>query len=383
MGVRASFGRRIAPLAGALMGLTAACSRQPAAPAAGAEPPAVRAAVIRIQARPFTASVPVTGTLVSKSAVEVKAQTTGKVIKFPKEEGERVEAGEAVLWVEDTSYRLAVEQAQAAVCVAEAALARAQVLEAHARQELERARNLLGSGGITDKDWKAAELAEREARAQTALAAAQLEQARAALETARKQLHDTVVRAPVAGEIERRFVNPGAYVEPPTPVFRLVDNTQLELESSVAAAELGAIRRGQRVRFRINTYPGAVFEGHVLEVSPAVDPVTRSARVRIAAPNPGGRLKAGMFASGEILTDVVTRAITVPATAVYRADSESGEAYVLVVENGRAARRRVRIGRERDSELEIVEGLREGDLLIGEQNVELAEGVRVEPAGGR
>ena len=75
------------------------------------------------------------------------------------------------------------------------------------------------------------------------MAGAQLEQARAALDVARKHLRDAEIKSPVAGEIQRKFVNKGAYVEPPTPVFTLVDNSRLELESPVASADLAPIRR--------------------------------------------------------------------------------------------------------------------------------------------
>jgi len=168
--------------------------------------------VIRVEARPFAAAVAVTGTLVSRSSVDVKAETIGRVTRFPKEEGDAVAAGEAVVWVDAENYRLGVRQAETAVEVAEAALERALVLETHSRQEMDRARNLLSSGGITDKEFKAAGVAERESAAQVALARAQLEQARAALEVARKRLRDAVIRAPVAGEIHRKFLNAGAYV---------------------------------------------------------------------------------------------------------------------------------------------------------------------------
>lgn len=345
------------------------------------EPPPVQARVIRVKPEPFTATVAVTGTLISKTRVDVKAQTTGRVERFPKEEGERVQAGEAVIWVEDVNQRLSLSQAEAAVRVAEAALERARVVEAHSRSELERARNLLKSGGITDKDLKTAELAERDASAQVSLASAQLEQARAAVEVARKHLRDTIIRAPVAGEIQKKFVNTGAYVEPPTPVFTVVDNRNLELESPVAAAELAPIRSGQKVTFAVNSFPGETFEGRVIEVSPAVDVQSRSATVRIRVDNRTGRLKAGMFATGEVLTGVQSQAIVIPASAVYRSDASAKQSYVFVVENGRAAQRAVQIGRETDSRLEIVSGLREGDLLIAEQSIELAQGVRVEAAG--
>ncbi len=129
----------------------------------------------------------------------------------------------------------------------------------------------------------------------------------------------------------------------------------------------------------MNSYQGAAFEGRVIEINPAVDAETRAARVRIQVDNSSGRLKAGMFAQGEILTGVVAEAVVIPAAAVYRDDHSSKSSYVFVVENGKAVRRAVKIGRERNGTLEIVDGLRPGDALIIEQSIEVAEGVRVNP----
>ena len=354
------------------------CRRADPTPVSAAEPAPVQASIIRIESRPFAATVAVTGTLVSTSRVDVKAETTGRLGKFPKEEGDPVAAGEAVAWVEDENYRLAVRQAESAVAVGDAALARARVAEAHSRSELERARNLVQSGGITDKDLKTAQVADQDARAQVQFASAQLEQAQASLEIARKRLRDAVIHAPVTGEIQKKFVNAGAYLEPATAVMTLVDNRRLELESLVASADLAPIRAGQKVTFSVNSFPGAAFEGRVTEINPAVDTDTRSAKVRIRVENASGRLKAGMFAQGEVLTGVESRAIVIPAAAVYRDDRSAKASSVFVLEQGKAARRAVHIGRERDTSLEITDGLRPGDLLIAEQNIELAEGVRVQ-----
>jgi membrane fusion protein (multidrug efflux system) len=359
--------------------LLTGCRSKEARPVAAAEPPPVRVSVLQVRAQPLLASVPVTGTLVSNARVDVKAQVIGRVLRFDKQEGDSVAAGEALVWVDDENSRLAVQQADSAVKVAEAGLARAQVLDDHSRAELERAQNLLKSGGITDKDLKAAEAASQDARAQVVLAAAQLDQARAALAVARKHVRDAVICAPVAGQIQTRFVNPGAYVEAPTAVFTIVDNRQLELESPVAAAELAPIQPGQRVAFSVNSYPGTTFEGRVVEINPAVEAQTRSAKVRIRVDNLSGRLRAGMFAEGQIHTGVTAQAIAVPAAAVYRDDRSARSAFLYVVQDGRAVRRAVRLGRELDGKLEIVEGLRPGDLLIAEQSIEVAEGVRVAP----
>ena len=368
------------PRAAALLLLllpAAGCRRQEVRPAAASEPPPIPATLVKLAPQPLSITVPITGTLVSSARVDVKAETTGRVVRFDKQEGDAVQAGETVVWVDENNYRLALRQAESASEVAQAALEKAKVLEAHSRAELERARNLVASGGITDKDMQAARVAEQDARAQVALAGAQLAQARAAVEVARKRLADCAIHAPVAGEIQKKFINAGAYVEPTTALFTLVDNRRLELESPVASADLGGLRRGQRVTFTVNSYPGTVFEGRVEEVNPAVDTESRSARVRIRVDNTGGRLKAGMFAQGEILTGVQAGAIVVPAAAVYRDDRSARESTVFVVENGRAVRRAVRIGREQNQRLEIAEGLRPGDVLIAEQSIELAEGVRV------
>jgi RND family efflux transporter MFP subunit len=167
-------------------------------------------------------------------------------------------------------------------------------------------------------------------------------------------------------------------VEAPTALFTVVDNSKLELESPVASADLAPIRPGQRVTFTVNSYPGETFEGKVVEVAPAVDAETRSAKVRIQIVNPGGKLKAGMFSEGEILTGRTAAAVVIPSSAVYRDDRSVKSSYVFVVVNGKAAKRAVRIGRERNGKLEIVEGLNAGDALIPEQSIEIADGVRIQ-----
>jgi len=356
-----------------------ACRRQQAKSIASADPPPVAATVIAVAAEPYSITVPVTGTLVSRVRVDVKAEVIGHIARFDKEEGDHVAAGEAVVWVDDENFRLALRQSETAVESAEAALERARVIESHSRAELERAENLVKSGGITDKDLKAAQLACRDATAQVAVAQAQVEQMRAAVAVAQKRIRDTVIYAPVAGEIQRKVLNKGSYVEAPTHIFTIVDNRRLELESPVASADLASIRPGQRVTFQVNSYPGAKFEGRVIDVNPAVEEQTRSAKVRIQVENAGEKLKTGMFAEGEILTGITAGAIVVPASAVYRDDRSAKSAYVFTLTDGKATRCTVRIGHERDSRLEIIDGLHPGEQLITEQNIEIAEGVRVEP----
>ena len=355
----------------------AGCNQREAPVATRGAPPAATVQAVALKPEPFAGTLAVTGSLVSRSLVAVKAEVIGRIVRFDKEEGASVKAGETVVWVDNEKPGLAVREAESAVAVAEAALARTGVMEAHNQSELERAQNLITSGGITAKDLNAAKVAAQDSRAQVALARAQLAQSKAALGVARKRLAECEVKAPVAGEIFKKHVNTGAYLEAATAVFSLVDNGRLELESQVSASELGAVRTGQAVRFSVSSYPGETFAGRVIETSPAVDVESRSAKIRIQVDNSRGRLKAGMFAQGEIQTSAQKQAILIPLSAVYREDTSAKESYVYVVENGKARRRAVRIGREQPQRLEIVEGLKAGELLVAERSIELADGVPV------
>jgi membrane fusion protein, multidrug efflux system len=358
--------------------LQAGCGRKQAGAPVKVDAAALSVKTVQIETQALPLTVVVTGSLVSNSAVDVKAETTGRLLQFTKQEGDAVSAGETVAMVDEENYKIAVRQAQAAVQVADASLARTRVLAAHGKSELARSQNLVRSGGITEKDVEAAQLADRDAQAQVAVAEAQLAQARVAQDMAEKRLRDAAILAPVGGVIQRKYINPGAYVEPPTMVFSIVDNRQLELESPVPTALLGQIRAGQRVTFQVNSYPGSNFEGRVGEINPAVDALARSAKVRVRVDNTSGKLKAGMFVEGEILTGVAQQAVAVPAAAVYRSATPGQDSYVFVVDGGKAARRPVQLGREMDNRLEITSGLKPGDALVAEQRIELAEGVRVE-----
>jgi RND family efflux transporter MFP subunit len=358
--------------------LLGGCRSREAPAVQAAEAPPVLAAAMPVEPRPFTAIVPVTGSLISRTRVEVRAETFGRVLKFPKEEGERVRAGETVVWVEEDNYRLALKQAESSIHVAEAGVARAKVMAAHALNELDRAQNLIKSGGITEKDLKLAIVTEQDAESQVRVAEAQLDQARTSVEIARKKLADALIRAPVDGEIQKKHVNVGAYVEAPTPVFILVDNSRLELEAPLPASDLAQVRPGMRVTFTVSSYPDQRFEGRVIEIGPAVDADSRAAKVRIQVANTGGRLKSGMFAEGEIATDVAKSAIVIPTSAVYRNEKASGEGSVFVIADGHAVRRKLKLGRQLEGIVEVASGLNRGDVLITEQSLELAEGVRVQ-----
>ena len=135
------------------------------------------------------------------------------------------------------------------------------------------------------------------------------------------------------------------------------------------------------MRFGVNSYPETIFEGRIVDISPAVDSQTRAIAMRIQVDNSSGKLKAGMFAQGEIITGVEENAIVIPAAAVYRAGTSGEGAYVFVVNGGSASRREIQIASETGTSIVVADGLAPGDLLVTEQSIELADGIRVQPEG--
>ncbi len=356
--------------------LSSTCSNDSANSASNSMP-ALPVHVARIQPQRLDKTLDTTGSLVSSVAVGVKTEFAGRLVEMLKQEGDRVSQGELVARLDDVNARLAAEQARAALDVARATLERARVAERHARAEFERAQNLLKSGGITDQGFQTATVAAQDARAQVQLALAQVDQATQALAMAEKHLRDCRIVAPISGEVERKLMNPGSWVDGNTLIYRLVDNQRLELETYAASADLGQIAKGQKIHFTVAAYPDEVFEARIIAVGAAVDPQNRSAVVRAAVPNPSGRLKAGMFAKGEIVTGTKLDAVVVPSTALWR---RSGQApYVYVVEQSKARKREVRTGQEEAGGIEILAGLKGGETVVTDQNLELAEGVVVSP----
>ena len=340
-------------------------------------PPPLTVRVVHVEERPLELALDVTGSLVSSVAVEVKNEFAGRLVTMLKNDGDRVNRGELLAQLDDAEARLALAQARAALDVAEATVARARVAEEHAANEFERARNLLKSGGITDRDFQAAQMTGKDARAQVKLAEAQVEQARQAVALAEKRWRDCRIFSPITGEVEKKYVNPGGWLDGSQLLYRLVDNQRLEVETFVASSDLANIKFGQALRFSVAAYPQERFEARITHIGATVDTLNRSTPVRAAVPNSDGRLKAGMFVKGRVITAIKPQAIVVSADAVWR---RSGQApYVFVVENNQARRREVQLGHEDSSGIEVSRGLHSGDTVVLEQNLELADGVALAP----
>ena len=150
-------------------------------------------------------------------------------------------------------------------------------------------------------------------------------------------------------------------------LFQIADLSSVWLLADVFEQDLGSVRPGQAATIRIGAYPGAEFTGRVTFVYPTVTPETRTAKVRIEMPNPGGRLKPSMYASVEIAAgDGQDRTLAVPDSAVL----DTGTRQLVIVRRGEGAfePRTVTLGRRADGYVEVREGLADGDDVVVSAN---------------
>ncbi|HEX2081146.1 MAG TPA: efflux RND transporter periplasmic adaptor subunit [Longimicrobium sp.] len=357
----------------AMAASAAACSKKAdAAPggggAGGGRGPSVTLAATDIT-QPRRASleeaIAITGTLEPLERAEVRARLEGDVRDVYVREGEAVRAGQLLAIFDAGDQAGNARSADADVAAARSELGTAE-------WTLEQNRELHREGAIPERDVRVAEQAVSAARAR--LAAAEARRG-----STRREVADTRVVAPVSGVIERRTVNPGEHVTRNASLFTLVRGDVLELAAAVPERQAAGVRPGQTVRF---TADGVEFTGRVARMSPSVDPGSRSVTVYVQVPNSDGRLRAGTFASGRIVSRVLDDVLTIPLAAL-REGREGGDPVVYRVVDEKIDVTTVSLGLRDETQglVEVVDGLSEGDqVIVGNVGI-LGSGMAVRMAG--
>lgn len=308
----------------------------------------------------IAAGVALTGSLEPYRVADVKAQVPGVVTGLAVDRGSSVAAGAVLARIQAEGIR-----SQAAGAASGVAAARAQL--SVAQRNLESARTLHEAGALSELELRGAE-------AQFEAAQAQLAAARSQATGASEQAGRTVVRAPFAGQVSARPVNPGEAVNPGQTVVTLVDSRYLDLRGQVPVDQASRVRVGQPAEFTLTAFPGRTFTGTVARVDPVADPGTRQVGVTLRLPNEDGVLIAGMFAIGRVVTGGGTRAVVVPVGAVRTA----GGPHVLVVEGDQVVRRPVTLGERDDAAgvVAVLSGVAAGERVIVSPGT-VPEGTRV------
>jgi RND family efflux transporter MFP subunit len=336
---------------------------------------AVEIRVVKATVADIESVLEISGSLAPQSRVGVTAKIPGRLERVAVELGDRVSAGSTIATLERREVEAQVDAAVAAVAVARAGLEAAGAALDNASQEATRARTLFERGALPRQRLDAAETAARASAAQVDLAKANVAQAEAAERRARELLRDTTLVSPVAGVIVERNHDPGALVgrgEPPVAV--VADISVLKLEAGVSELDAGRLHVGSPVTVEVTARPAGHFDGRLAAIAPEVDARNRHFRIEVRVSNPRGELLGGMYAVARIVTGTAPRALTVPRDAV---SARNGQrvAFKVLGETVRAVP--VVEGISDTDRVQIVSGLREGDLVLADTRRTVAEGTRV------
>ena len=284
--------------------------------------------------------------------VHVFAPVGGRIVEMKVRPWDHVEKGQTLAVLESSDLARAVADYHKAL------------VDNQVKQKaLVRSKDLLDHLAISEREYQQAEGDAEQAGAEVDAAREQVQVFGMDPDHASTQL---LIQAPRPGVILDIGAAPGEFsqaLSAPLPLCTVADISTIWVLGDIYEKDLSAAKLGDEAQVTLNAYLDKHWSGRVSVVSGAVDPATRTFRVRVVLPNPGTTIKPGMFGSIRILRSSIT-GILVPTSAVIR---EGNETYMFVGRgNGRFERRGVKIGRSLEGSLEIISGLSAGDSIVSD-----------------
>ncbi len=367
------------------------------------EPEAARAPVevMVIERGEFPLRAEATGHLAPWRNAEISAEIGGVILERPIEEGQRVQAGQVLLRLDDREPRMRLKEAQADLLQARTEYAvqlsnAGEVTEAdttklaEARIQLKIAEEAFAAGNLLQSEldnarrrFEAMNLLAGNQREDVAAVYTNLTQREQQVEQAHLQLERTQVVAPFSGRIADLEVEAGQNIGAGTTLLTLLDDNRMKVEVDVLEADLVHIRRGVSANVSVPSYSEELFQGYVHAINPSVDPKTGAGRVTVALQNPGGRLVSGLYADVALEKNRLQDRMVVPSDAVV---VRQGRDVVFLVMGGRSYWMYVIVGERSGNFTEIIGGdppavVEPGDSLVVTGNYALAHDVPVEVTG--
>ena len=375
---------------------TAKAGEETAQPVAKPEESALPVKVVPVKRGDLVMRLESPGEAFTEKKIALKTEVTGTIKNLNVKEGKHVRAGEVLVEIDDQEYRLKWERSEAlrlkylsdllldkqfAPPNKEMDAAAVERIK-KAEQDFSKTGSLYGQGMMSREDFEKAKrsyetlLIESGVKQAEVMAAAKgLTQAEIDAKIAQMELERTKIRAPFAGIISDIKVSPQEYISPGRELFTLVDISKIKVQARVLESEIGKMKVGYEATLRFSAYPGKTFKGHVEAVSPIINPEDRTCAVHIAVDNTQEEIKPGMHAEVEIAADIYKDRLLVPQEAVL---VRGGRKLVFAVEEGLAKWRYIEVGLENKDYAEVLDGVKEGEMVIIEGHFTLAHDARVQ-----
>lgn len=279
--------------------------------------------------------------------VSVSSDSSGTVKWLGVEEGDIVNKGDVIARVDVASSSARVDQAKASRKLAE--------------EQLRRRKELLDKGVLAKEEFDRM--------------ATELKKSDASLREMQVSLNHGVIRAPISGVVNKRYVDRGERVSTGSPVVDIVDPSVIRTTINVPELDIPYIKKDQKVAVTVDAIPGRTWEGVVEFISFKADKTSKTFETRIVTENPDSAIRAGMLARVSLERRTITDAITAPLYAIV---NQGGERLLYVAENGVARARTIEIGVISDDRVQVTKGLNTGDRLIVSGHTMVEDGTKVD-----
>jgi membrane fusion protein (multidrug efflux system) len=311
----------------------------------GKGPPAsLKAELYEVKRAPFARTLSTIGTLRANESVTLVAELSRLLVKIAVQEGSDVKKGDLLFKLDDSDL-------QAGLDVIDAKVKLASTIK-------KRVDDLIQSRAISQQEFDSS--------------TADLKVLEAQRGTQTVEIGKTEIRAPFDGRVGIRQVSEGAYVTPATPLITLQDLSHIKVDFPLPERYASEVRKGQKFTFTV-AGSGKAYEGSITVIEPAIDAETRSLTVRGVCDSPQGLLPGG-FAEVKLTLDGDANGFTVPTQAIVPSQRGQG---VYLVKDGKAELQPVEVGGRTADKVQILRGVKEGDLVVTTNLLRMRPGVEV------
>ena len=306
----------------------------------------------------------ITGSVQPERRADLRAEVSAVVLQVLKENGDVVRRGDLLVRLDDTAIRENLASAEAASRAAGQSFDQAE-------RQFQRMVTLRKSGMVSTQATEDAETRRNNAQSD-------LEAAKTRAAQARQQLQRTEARAPFDGIVSDRKVSAGDTAQIGKELVKVIDPTSMRLEGLISADNVGSVKAGQAVSFRVNGYGDQEFSGKIRRVNPSANATTRQVEVLVDFVDKKQPTLAGLYAEGRVEIEGAS-GLTIPATALVR-DGDRNSAWRVQGDAIKKVTLDVGDRDPRSGDFLLRAGLADGDRLIRHPTATLKDGQKIELA---
>lgn len=325
----------------------------------------------KVEKKTVSQTVMASGEIQPLNQVNIQADVVARIIKLFFKEGDWVKKGQHLVDLEKDQYLLQRDQMRSTLEATRASLVMAEASLTEARARYERAKNLVSEKLLQEEQLESAEAAFKSAAARVDSAREDIKRTQKMLDEAEDRLTKTTIVSPMDGKVVNLAMKEGEVVVsgmgiPGSIVAVVADLAEILAEVDVVESEIAKVKLGMPARIEVDALPGTTFQGTVTEIAESATKVSDVSyfKVKIRLTQPGEALKPGMTAKSKIVIEEKTGVPAVSAQVVQEKDKKK---FAFLMEGGKAKKAKkveVTTGLSDNLLIEIVSGLKEGDLVV-------------------